>query len=106
MFSWSLQKTINDNNMAAAARVGDPTTHGGVITGPGCPTVMIGGMPAAVAGDLHTCPIPPPNHIPSSPFPMGSATVIIGGKPALRTTDVCGCGAMAAVGCPTVIIGG
>jgi uncharacterized Zn-binding protein involved in type VI secretion len=26
-----------------AARVGDPTVHGGVITPPGCPTVMIGG---------------------------------------------------------------
>ena len=92
--------------MAAAARVGDLTTHGGVITGPGAPTVLIGGMPAAVASDLHTCPIPPPPHIPSSPFPMGSTTVLIGGKPALRTTDVCGCGAMAVVGCPTVIIGG
>ena len=92
--------------MAAAARVGDVTTHGGVITGPGEPTVLIGGMPAAVMGYLHTCPIPPPAHIPSSPFVIGSTTVLIGGKPALRTTDVCGCGAMAAVGCPTVIIGG
>lgn len=26
-----------------AARVGDTTMHGGVITGPGCPTVIIGG---------------------------------------------------------------
>jgi uncharacterized Zn-binding protein involved in type VI secretion len=25
-----------------AARLGDPTLHGGVITEPGCPTVMIG----------------------------------------------------------------
>ena len=24
-----------------AARVGDPTAHGGVITGPGAPTVLI-----------------------------------------------------------------
>jgi uncharacterized Zn-binding protein involved in type VI secretion len=92
--------------MAAAARVGDPTNHGGVITGPGEATVMIGGIPAAVAGDLHTCPIPPPAHVTSTPFPMGSTTVLIGGKPALRTTDTCGCGAMAVAGCPTVIIGG
>ncbi|MCF0184904.1 MAG: PAAR domain-containing protein [Bacteroidaceae bacterium] len=92
--------------MAAAARVGDVTTHGGVITGPGVPTVLIGGMPAAVLGDLHSCPIPPPTHVPSSPFVLGSMTVLIGGKPALRTTDICGCGAMAAVGCPTVMIGG
>lgn len=92
--------------MAAAARVGDPTNHGGVIIGPGAPTVMIGGMPAAVMGDTHACPIPPPGHIPTSPFIVGSTTVMIGGKPALRVTDTCGCGAMPIVGCPTVMIGG
>lgn len=26
-----------------AARIGDMTAHGGVVVGPGCPTVMIGG---------------------------------------------------------------
>ena len=41
--------------MAAAARVTDTTTHGGTITGPGVSTVMIGGMPAAVVGDMHVC---------------------------------------------------
>ena len=92
--------------MPPAARVTDVSTHGGVITGPGIPTVLIGGMPAAVAGDLHTCPIPPIVHQPTvSPFPMGSATVLIGGRPALRVGDVCGCGASPAVGTPTVIIG-
>jgi uncharacterized Zn-binding protein involved in type VI secretion len=29
---------------------------------------------------------------------------LIAGKPALRTSDACICGAMAAVGAPTVII--
>ena len=91
--------------MPAAARVADVTTHGGTIVGPGEPTVLIGGMPAAVMGDMHVCPIPPPPHIPSSPFPLGSSTVLIGGKPALRTTDTCICGAGAAVGEPTVLIG-
>lgn len=90
--------------MPAAARVTDLTNHGGTITGPGEPTVLIGGMPAAVVTDLHTCAIPPP-HPPVTPFPVGSATVFIGGKPALRVGDVCGCGATAAVGEPTVIIG-
>ena len=89
----------------AATRIGDITTHGGVVVGPGVPTVLIGGMPAATMGDVHTCPVSPP-HLPSSPFIKGSATVFIGGKPALLTTDACACGAMAAVGCPTVIIGG
>jgi Uncharacterized conserved protein len=94
--------------MAAAVRIGDVTNHGGTVIGPGAPTVLIGGMPASVAGDNHACVIPPipSGHLPVSAFPMGSATVMIGGKPALRTTDVCLCGAMAAVGCPTVIIGG
>ena len=92
--------------MPAAARVGDVSNHGGTIVGPGVMTVLIGGMPAAVAGDLHVCPIPPPGHVPTvSPFPMGSTTVLICGRPALRTTDACACGAMAAVGAPTVMIG-
>ena len=93
--------------MGAAARVGDTSTHGGTIVGPGATTVMIGGQPAAVMGDNHVCVIPPnTGHVTTTPFPMGSATVMIGGKPAIRTTDTCICGAMAAVGCPTVNIGG
>ena len=92
--------------MGAAARVTDVSTHGGTIIGPGVATVLIGGMPAAVATDNHVCPIPPPAHVPTvSLFPIGSVTVLIGGLPALRTDDVCICGAAAAVGEPTVIIG-
>lgn len=90
--------------MPGAARVGDPTVHGGTVAGPGVATVLIGGMPAAVIGDMHVCPIPPPSHIPSSPFVAGSATVLIGGRPALRATDAAGCGASVPVGCPTVVI--
>ena len=90
--------------MPSAARVTDLSNHGGTLTGPGEASVLIGGMPAAVVGDMHACVIPPP-HPPVSPFPMGSATVLIGGKPALRVGDACVCGAAAAVGEPTVIIG-
>ena len=93
--------------MPPAARVGDTTVHGGTITGPGASTVLIGGQPAAVAGDLHKCSLPPNSHpLTVSAFPMGSATVLLGGKPALRTSDACICGATAAVGAPTVMIGG
>ena len=91
--------------MPPAARVGDVSNHGGTIVGPGEATVLIGSMPAAVIGDTHVCPIPPPPHIPSSPFPLGSSTVLIGGKPAVRVGDTCICGASAAVGEPTVLIG-
>ena len=91
--------------MPPAARVGDVSTHGGTITGPGVPTVLIAGQPAAVVGDLHVCPIPPPGHVPTvSPFPMGSTSVMVGGRPVLRVGDVCLCGASAAVGAPTVLI--
>ena len=92
--------------MPAAARVTDTTNHGGIIIGPGAPTVLIGGMPAAVATDQHVCSLPPIAHQPTvSPFPMGSATVLIGGMPALRISDTAICGAAAAVGEPTVEIG-
>lgn len=93
--------------MPAAARVTDLSTHGGTVIGPGAATVLIGGLPAAVATDQHACAIPPLTpHAPTvSPFPAGSATVLIAGKPALRVGDVCLCGAAAAVGEPTVMIG-
>lgn len=92
--------------MPPAARVTDLSTHGGTIIGPGVATVLIGGMPAAVATDQHVCVIPPLVHVPTvSPFPMGSATVTIGGMSALRVGDTCICGAAAAVGDPTVMIG-
>lgn len=91
--------------MPAAARVGDTTVHGGTVVGPGVSTVMIGGMPAAVLGDMHACVIPsPPPHPPSTPFVAGSATVLIQGRPALRAGDSCVCGASVAVGAPTVAI--
>ena len=92
--------------MPPAARLADVSTHGGTLIGPGVATVLIGGMPAAVATDQHVCPIPPIVHLPTvSPFPMGSGTVMIAGLPALRVGDTCLCGAAAAVGEPTVLIG-
>ncbi len=92
--------------MPAAARVGDTTVHGGSVVGPGVATVLIGGMPAAVLGDMHACVIQsPPPHPPTTPFVAGSATVLIQGRPALRSGDSCVCGASVAVGSPTVVIG-
>jgi uncharacterized Zn-binding protein involved in type VI secretion len=86
--------------------MGDQSTHGGTIVGPGCATVLIGGKPAAVAGDMHTCSLPPNTHQPTvSSFTAGSGTVMIGGMPAIRTSDTCICGAGAVAGEPTVMIG-
>jgi len=78
-----------------------------VITGPGVALVLIGGMPAAVLGDLHTCSMPPvAGPHPPTPIVLGSFTVLIGGRPAARMGDMAGCGAPIVMGCPTVEIGG
>ncbi len=93
--------------MPFAARVLDPTGHPGVISGPGVPNVLIGGLPAAVVGDLHTCSMPPlAGPHPPSPIVKGSFTVLIGGRPAARMGDLAGCGAPIVFGLPTVDIGG
>ncbi len=93
--------------MPPAARLADPSGHPGVITGPGVPTVLIGGMPAAVMGDIHTCSFPPPaGPHPPTPIVKGSFTVLIGGRPAARLGDLAGCGAPIVFGLPTVLIGG
>jgi uncharacterized Zn-binding protein involved in type VI secretion len=92
--------------MPPAARVGDTTGHPGSVTGPGVSTVLIGGMPAAVMGDMHGCAFPPPASHPPTPFTKGSGTVLIGARPALRIGDVAGCGAPIIIGAFTVMIGG
>jgi len=77
-----------------------PIPHvGGPITGPGAPTVLIGGMPAAVMGDMCVCVGPPDTII------LGSVGVFIGGKPAARMGDSCAHGGTIVLGCPTVLIG-
>ena len=96
--------------MPAAARIGDmhtcpaangPQPHvGGPITGPGCATVLIGGMPAALVGDQAVCTGPPDVIL------QGSTTVRIGGMPAARVGDPTAHGGSIILGCPTVIIGG
>jgi uncharacterized Zn-binding protein involved in type VI secretion len=87
-----------------AARLGDATNHGGTVAGPGAPTVLVGGKPAAVVGDTHLCSVPQPH--PPSVFSQGSATVTIAGRGALRFGDTAGCGAQITTGAATVTIGG
>ncbi len=96
--------------MGAAARITDMhvcpmvtgiVPHvGGPILPPGCPTVTIGGIPAARVGDMATCVGPPDTIV------MGSATVTIGGMPAARMGDSTAHGGTIVLGCPTVLIGG
>ncbi|HLO42557.1 MAG TPA: PAAR domain-containing protein [Phycisphaerales bacterium] len=72
---------------------------GGPILPPGCPTVLIGGMPAARVGDMAVCVGPPDNIV------MGSTTVLIGGMPAARMGDSMAHGGTIVLGCFTVMIG-
>ena len=95
--------------MPPAARISDMHTcpmvtgtvpHvGGPVTA-GCPTVMIGYLPAARVGDTCIC-VGPPDTIAK-----GSATVMIGNMPAARMGDMTAHGGVIVGGCPTVMIGG
>ena len=72
---------------------------GGPIASPGCPTVLIGGMPAARVGDMLAC-VGPPDTIA-----LGSFTVLIGGMSAAQLGSLCAHGGTVVVGCPVVLIG-
>lgn len=99
--------------MMPAARISDmhvcpmvtpgvpPIPHvGGPVLPPGCPTVLIGGLPAARVTDMCLC-VGPPDVIVK-----GSTTVLIGGLPAARLGDMTAHGGTIVAGCPTVLIGG
>jgi uncharacterized Zn-binding protein involved in type VI secretion len=77
-----------------------PVPHvGGPILPPGCPTVLIGGQPAARVTDMCTC-VGPPDVIAK-----GSPTVLIGNLLAARMGDQTVHGGVIVLGCPTVMIG-
>ncbi len=84
-----------------AARITDPSMHGGLIS-TGFPTVLIGNMPAARITDMHTCPlvtvaVP---HV-GGPLIMGAFTVLTGNFPQSRQTDM-----MVCVGPPDAVMMG
>lgn len=94
-----------------AARVGDMTSHGTPLApGPGCPTVLISGMPAwRATSDAHTCPLVTGTvpHV-GGVVSVGSQTVFIGGFPAARLGDMImetGPPNAIVAGCATVLIG-
>jgi uncharacterized Zn-binding protein involved in type VI secretion len=77
-----------------------PVPHvGGPCTGPGDSTVLIGGLPAIVVGDMATCTGPPDTIV------KGSSTVLIGSKPAARMGDSTAHGGTIVLGDFTVLIG-
>ena len=77
-----------------------PIPHvGGPVMGPSALTVMAGGMPVAVMGDIAIC-VGPPDILVS-----GSPTVMAMGLPVVRITDTTAHGGMVVVGLPTVLVG-
>lgn len=91
-----------------AARISDlhtcPMVTGVVphVGGPislGCPTVLIGDLPAARVGDMAVCVGPPDSIV------MGAFTVLIGGAPAARMGDMTAHGGVITLGMVTVLIG-
>ena len=92
--------------MPPAARITDmhtcpiPFHVGGPVTGPCVPNVLIGGLPAAVVGDLCACAGPPDAIV------KGSSSVLIGGRPAARMGDMTAHGGVIVAGAPNIMIGG
>jgi uncharacterized Zn-binding protein involved in type VI secretion len=73
---------------------------GGPIVAPGCPTVLVGFLPAARVTDMAVC-VGPPDMIA-----MGSTSVMIGFLPAARIGDMTVHGGVIVMGEFTVMIGG
>ena len=94
--------------MFPAARMGDITASGDVITGPGAPTVLISGQPASAMGDLVS------GAACVGAITLGFPTVLIQGRPAsFLGSQVTGANpvtgvpvsTVVALGAPMVLIG-
>jgi uncharacterized Zn-binding protein involved in type VI secretion len=76
------------------ARLGDITSHGGVII-TGAISTVINSRPAARMGDLHACPIPGHG---ITPIVTGSLDTTTEGRPDARIGDMAACGAVIVTG--------
>lgn len=76
------------------ARLGDISSHGGVII-TGAMRTVVNGMPVARMGDLHSCPIPGHG---VTPIVTGSLDTVTEGLPNARIGDVTACGAVIVTG--------
>ena len=79
--------------MSSQARLGDISSHGGVIITGASRTV-------ARMGDLHVCPIPGHG---VTPIVTGSFDTITEGLPNARIGDITACGAIIVTGSPNTI---
>ena len=78
--------------MPRDSRIGDRSSHGGVII-TGSPNVIDEGQRSARIGDLHVCPI---HGI--TPIITGSPKTVVNNRKNARVTSVCACGAVIITG--------
>ena len=83
--------------MAAVARVGDPSDHGGQIVS-GSSTRTVDGIACARVSDRHSCPRPGHG---VTPITTGSPSTNVDGNPIARVGSMVGCGAVITAGSPT-----
>lgn len=77
------------------ARIGDRSSHGGIII-TCCKKTLAEGKLIARVSDLHSCPIPGHG---VTPIITGSPNHIVEGEHCARTTSITGCGASIIGGC-------
>ena len=78
------------------ARLGDISSHGGIIV-TGAARTLVNGMPVARMLDLHVCPIP---FHGITPIVTGSTDTSTEGLPNARVGDITACGAIILTGSP------
>lgn len=81
--------------MPGVARLGDVSSHGGVLIPPVAKSVLTNGQPTAHLGTLHACPLPFHGVTPIGP---GNSSVRVEGKPVATIGTVAGCGAVVVTG--------
>jgi len=86
-------------------RVGIDMAGGGLIIGPGAPTVMVEGVPISTIGDGIATHGEAPHTTGSSLIVSGSGTVFAEGKFVAIAPGVVSCGHTLAPGSTTVITG-
>ena len=83
--------------MPAVARIGDVTSHGGVLKAPVAKDVLTNGRPTAHIGTFIYCPAGTPDHGPTVVV-TGIPGVLVGDIPIATVGSVTSCGAKVATG--------
>ena len=86
--------------MPVIAILGSTSDHGGDMMTASGYNVLAEGVPVAVNGDLHECPIPFHGITPV----FTANNVLINGEIVLTVGAIAGCGAMLITGVPTILV--